>query len=82
MKKVMVIGVEQISRALEEGRIRPGANVLLTSFDGGLTWAAVLLRWGERVDPAAISAATLPPCEKMGLEIIAEMVRQYRANPA
>jgi 3-oxoacyl-[acyl-carrier-protein] synthase-3 len=33
--------------AAEQGRLRDGANVLLTSFGGGLTWASAVLRWGK-----------------------------------
>jgi 3-oxoacyl-[acyl-carrier-protein] synthase-3 len=33
--------------AAEQGRLRDGANVLLTSFGGGLTWASAVLRWGR-----------------------------------
>ncbi|WP_206211976.1 ketoacyl-ACP synthase III [Wenzhouxiangella sp. XN24] len=56
--------------ALEEGRIKPHANLLLTGFGGGLSWAAQMLRWGERVTPLGESDATLPPCERSGLEMV------------
>ncbi len=36
-----------ICEAVEQERIRPGDNVLLTSFGGGLTWASAVLRWGR-----------------------------------
>jgi len=32
--------------ALETGRLDKGANVLLTGFGGGMTWASAVLRWG------------------------------------
>ena len=31
--------------AVEEGRVRPGAHILLAGFGGGLTWGASVLRW-------------------------------------
>ncbi len=34
-----------LDEALEEGRISPGDLILMVSFGGGFTWAAVLLRW-------------------------------------
>ena len=37
--------------ALEEGRVTPGCNLLLTGFGAGLSWSAHVLRWGERVTP-------------------------------
>ena len=37
--------------ALEEGRVRPGATLLLPAFGAGLTWCAHLVRWGERTTP-------------------------------
>lgn len=32
--------------ALDAGRIKPGATVLLSGFGGGMTWASAVLRWG------------------------------------
>ncbi|HLX89795.1 MAG TPA: 3-oxoacyl-[acyl-carrier-protein] synthase III C-terminal domain-containing protein, partial [Acidimicrobiales bacterium] len=32
--------------ALDAGRLSPGANVLLSGFGGGMTWASAVLRWG------------------------------------
>ncbi|HEX2517450.1 MAG TPA: beta-ketoacyl-ACP synthase III [Chloroflexota bacterium] len=34
-----------LCEAVEEGRVRPGAHVLLAGFGGGLTWGASVLRW-------------------------------------
>ncbi len=34
-----------LHEAVEEGRLAPGDLVLMVSFGGGFTWAAVLLRW-------------------------------------
>ena len=38
--------------ALEEGRVKPGALILMPAFGGGLTWCSHLIRWGERDDAA------------------------------
>jgi 3-oxoacyl-[acyl-carrier-protein] synthase III len=56
--------------ALEEGRVAPGANLLLTGFGAGLTWTAHILRWSERTTPLRESDAELPPCTKSALEIV------------
>ena len=34
-----------IAEALEQGRIKPGDNVLMVGFGAGLTWGACLFRW-------------------------------------
>ena len=34
-----------LSVAEQEGRLRPGARVLLASFGGGFTWGSVLLKY-------------------------------------
>jgi 3-oxoacyl-[acyl-carrier-protein] synthase-3 len=34
-----------LDEALEEGRIGPGANVLMVAFGAGFTWASAVLRW-------------------------------------
>jgi len=56
--------------ALDEGRVEPGCNLLLTGFGAGLSWSAHVLRWGERTTALAQSDAELPPCPKTALEIV------------
>ena len=36
-----------ICEALEDDRIKPGDNLVLVGFGGGLTWGALVLEWGE-----------------------------------
>jgi 3-oxoacyl-[acyl-carrier-protein] synthase-3 len=62
--------------ALEEGRVKPGALILMPAFGGGLTWCAHLVRWGERTTPLATTSVDLPRCEKSALD----MVRQFIAR--
>jgi len=62
--------------ALREGRVKPGSLLLMPAFGGGLTFCALLVRWGRRVTPLGESTMTLPPCEKTALE----MVNDVRAN--
>ena len=69
-----------LAEALEEGRIKPGANVLMASFGAGLTWGAGLVRWGDRVTPLKTTDADLPPCDKTALEILEPQIRRYAAH--
>ena len=62
--------------ALEEGRITPGSRILIPAFGGGLTYCALLVRWGERVVPLGVSERELPPSEYSALEL----VNQVRAT--
>ncbi len=59
--------------AIEEGRARPGALLLLPGFGGGLTWAAHLVRLGFRTTPLEASDADFPPCPKTGLQLVQEL---------
>ncbi len=59
-----------LCEALEEGRVRPGALLLLPGFGGGLSFCAHVLRWGERTTPRQQSDAELPPNEMPAPEII------------
>ena len=59
-----------ISEALESGRIGAGANIVLAAFGGGLTWAAGVYRWGDRVTPLGYSDAELPPVDRTALELL------------
>ena len=65
-----------LTEALQEGRIRPGAIIVFVAFGGGLTWGGAVLRWGERIEPRAVSDAALPPTDKTGLELLMERPRR------
>ncbi|MDH3518760.1 MAG: 3-oxoacyl-ACP synthase, partial [Acidimicrobiia bacterium] len=52
-----------LTEALEQGLVKPGANVVFAAFGGGLTWAAVALKWGERITPLGTSDASFPPTD-------------------
>ncbi len=60
---------------LEQGRIKPGAQIMMAAFGAGLTRGAGLLKWGERTQALGESDAELPPCEQTGLEIMADAIR-------
>jgi 3-oxoacyl-[acyl-carrier-protein] synthase-3 len=59
-----------ITEALEQGRIRPGANVVFTAFGAGTTWGATAFKWGPRVEPIETIEDELPPLETTALEMI------------
>jgi len=59
--------------AIEIGRVAPGSLLLMPGFGGGLTWASLLVRWGERVTPLGASDRALPPCPKSALELVNEI---------
>jgi 3-oxoacyl-[acyl-carrier-protein] synthase-3 len=64
--------------ALEEGRIAPGARLLLPAFGAGLTWCAHVVRWGQRTTPVATTSVDLPPCTQTGLEMVNELRAKRR----
>jgi 3-oxoacyl-[acyl-carrier-protein] synthase-3 len=64
-----------LCEALEEGRVQPGALLLMPSFGGGLTFTGHVVRWGQRVVPLGTSSVELPPNNRSALEIVA----RYRA---
>jgi 3-oxoacyl-[acyl-carrier-protein] synthase-3 len=59
-----------LTEALAEGRMTPGALVLMPAFGAGLTLCAHLVRWGDRVTPIAATAAALPPPPRTALEMV------------
>ena len=56
--------------ALNQGRIRPGARLLMPGFGGGLTFGALLVQWGDRVTPLGTSPAGFPAATKTALEMV------------
>jgi 3-oxoacyl-[acyl-carrier-protein] synthase III len=65
-----------LCEALEEGRVTPGSWLLMPAFGGGLTFNALLVKWGSRVTPLGASDRTLPPATETALE----MVNRVRAG--
>ena len=59
-----------LTEALAEGRVKPGALILMPAFGAGLTVCAHLVRWGDRVTPLGVSDAALPPLTKTALELV------------
>lgn len=69
-----------LCEAVEEGRVAPGALLLLPGFGGGLSYCAHAVRWGERVAPLGASSLELPPTDRTALELIRDVsARKTRA---
>jgi len=72
-----------LCEALEAGRVRPGALLLMPGFGGGLSFCAHAVRWGTRTTPLGSSAAELPPNERSALELIQDcLARKIRPAPS
>jgi len=56
--------------ALQHGRVRPGSLLLMPGFGGGLTYGALLVRWGDRVTPIGESAVALPAPDRTALQMV------------
>jgi 3-oxoacyl-[acyl-carrier-protein] synthase-3 len=67
-----------LCEALEEGRVKPGALLLMPSFGAGLTFTGHVVRWGQRVTPLGTSDAELPPNNETALQIV-ERYRRIKA---
>lgn len=59
-----------LCEALDHGRVKPGALLLMPAFGGGLTFCAHLVRWGERVKPLGTTTVDLQPPTTSALEIV------------
>lgn len=67
-----------LDEALAMGRVKPGSIIVFVAFGGGLTWGAACLRFGDRVEPVAVSDAALPPTDLSGLDLLAERQAERR----
>ncbi len=70
-----------LCEALEEGRVRPGALLLMPGFGGGLSYCAHLIRWGERTTAVRASDVQLPANHRSALDLIREC-RDRKTRPA
>jgi 3-oxoacyl-[acyl-carrier-protein] synthase-3 len=70
-----------LCEALEEGRVKPGALLLMPSFGGGLTFTGHVVRWGQRISPIATTHIDLPANNQSALEIV-ERYRRIVNSPA
>jgi len=70
-----------ICEALEEGRVQPGALLLMPGFGGGLSYCAHVLRWGNRTTPLGTSSVELPPTGRTALQLI-EDLQAAKATPS
>jgi 3-oxoacyl-[acyl-carrier-protein] synthase-3 len=53
-----------LADAIEEGRVKPGDNLVFVGFGAGLTWAAAAFHW-EPQEPAAIAVHDWPVRERL-----------------
>jgi 3-oxoacyl-[acyl-carrier-protein] synthase-3 len=56
--------------ALKDGRVRPGSLLLMPGFGGGLTFGALLVRWGDRVTPLGTSPIAFPALDRSALDMV------------
>jgi len=56
--------------ALKQGRVKPGSLLLMPGFGGGLTFGALLVRWGSRITPLGESPAAFPPATRTALQMV------------
>ncbi|MGB2079067.1 MAG: ketoacyl-ACP synthase III [Vibrio sp.] len=71
-----------LCEALEQGKVEPNMNLLVAAFGAGLTWGAGRIRWGKRVTPINPPSASLPPCDKTGLELLEVAIARCKENRA
>lgn len=69
-----------LCEALENGRVKPGDNIMLAAFGAGLTWGAGYVKWGQRVTPLASSDAQLPPSDASAVELLATAIKHCTAQ--
>lgn len=63
-----------LCEALEEGRVKPSALLLMPGFGGGLSFCAHVVRWGERVTPLDQSNVQLPANDRPALQIVRDVL--------
>ena len=70
--------------ALEEGRIKANAKLLMPAFGAGLTVCSHYAEWGTRTTPKDVSDVELAPCDKTALQLVNELrvIKDIRGRSA
>ncbi|MFD2176567.1 ketoacyl-ACP synthase III [Veronia pacifica] len=69
-----------LCEALEEGKVKPGDNILMAAFGAGLTWGASLVKWGQRTTPIVESDVELPQPDQSALELLDKAINASKAR--
>jgi 3-oxoacyl-[acyl-carrier-protein] synthase-3 len=64
-----------LCEALEDGRVQPGALLLMPGFGAGLSYCAHVVRWGERTTPVERTDVGLAPCDRSALQIVHDLMK-------
>ncbi|NND13006.1 MAG: 3-oxoacyl-ACP synthase, partial [Acidimicrobiia bacterium] len=70
-----------LDEAIGTGRVQSGAIVLLVAFGGGLSWGAVLMKWGDRVEPIGTSRAELDATDHDVFSLLADNFNYFGGGP-
>ncbi|WP_286263459.1 ketoacyl-ACP synthase III [Thalassotalea atypica] len=70
-----------LCEAVENGRIKPGDNIMTAAFGAGLTWGAGYIKWGDRITPVNTCDDSLPASDKSALELLSNAMT-YCLNKA
>ncbi|NNC42720.1 MAG: 3-oxoacyl-ACP synthase, partial [Acidimicrobiia bacterium] len=70
-----------LDEAIGTGRVQSGAIVLLVAFGGGLSWGAVLMKWGDRVEPIGTSGAELDATDQDVFSLLADNFNYFGGGP-
>lgn len=70
-----------LCEAVEQGRVKPGAEILTAAFGAGLTWGAGRIRWSDRVTPISMCDEALAPCDETALTLVEKAIEHCKNNP-
>ncbi|WP_261818197.1 ketoacyl-ACP synthase III [Vibrio gallicus] len=70
-----------LCEAVEQGRIKPGFDILTAAFGAGLTWGAGHIKWGDRVTPLGASDIELAPCDQSALQLLEKAIDHCKNKP-
>ncbi len=60
-----------LCEAVEQGKIKPGNNIMSAAFGAGLTWAAAYIKWGNRVTPINEYSQQEQQCSQTAKQLLA-----------
>ncbi|WNC71504.1 ketoacyl-ACP synthase III [Thalassotalea psychrophila] len=69
-----------LCEAVEQGKIKPGDDIMSAAFGAGLTWGAAYIKWGDNITPKNDYVQEEQTCDKTAKELLSIAIKHCTQN--